>query len=145
MQSKKLNLAVEPFTLVDHLYRFGYGYNNETYRPPWLWSVFEAVRTLKNDPNYKDFEIRIGYSDEIPVPHHVSRNCDYCTDEAYRRIQRYAETYNFDVLDEFHCNCESEWKSDIQESVNFSTLDVRFERFIEAYWTAKKQILCPTA
>jgi archaeosine synthase beta-subunit len=137
-------MYIEPFTLVEHLYRFGYGDRLENYRPPRLWTVFEAVRRLKADSRYRDLEIRIGYSDEIPTPHHVSRNCDFCTDEAYRRIQQYAASYDFGPLDDFHCTCETDWKSELGKSACSPALDVRLEQFTGAYWAAKKQTIWET-
>jgi radical SAM enzyme (TIGR01210 family) len=135
-------MYVEPHTLVDSLYRKGYGYKDETYRPPWLWTVFEAVRTLKNDPRYADREIRVGYSDELPAPHHVSRNCDLCTDEAYRRIQRYAQTYDFRILDEFQCVCQLDWKATLEAPGDTLALEDRIGQFVSAYWADKRQLTC---
>ena len=132
-------MYVEQYTLVDYLFRGGYLYNNESYRPPWLWTVFEAARQLRR--LYPEREVRIGYSDELPTPYHVARNCDQCSDEAYQRIRSYAQTYDLSLFDSFDCACKRDWLSDL-DNPNALPLDARLEHFVRAYHERQSSSVC---
>jgi archaeosine synthase beta-subunit len=133
-------MYVERHTLVDYVFREGYHYNDSSYRPPWLWTVFEAARTLRRE--FPDREVRIGNSDELPRAYHLSRNCDLCSDEASVRIQQYDQTYDLNFLDRLECSCQEDWRKSLFEDPALPPLEERLRRFVEAYWVQKKQPVC---
>lgn len=136
-------MYVERHTLVDYLFREGYLYRDETYRPPWLWTVFEAAKKLRG--LYPDREVRIGCSEELPAPYHVARNCDRCSDEAHLMIRRYAETYDGSLLDGLSCDCRREWEAAVERPADPALLEDRLGRFVESYHARKRQLVCLSA
>lgn len=133
-------MYVERHTLVDYLYREGYLYTEETFRPPWLWTVFEAARVLRRE--FPDREVRIGCSQELPTPYHVARNCDLCSDEAYRRIELYDQTYDIGVLDGLECVCKREWEAVLEAPGVAGSIEDRIEGFVNAYHANNRQLIC---
>jgi radical SAM enzyme (TIGR01210 family) len=124
-------MYVERHTLVDFLFREGYLFDSSSYRPPWLWTVFEAVRILRKE--FPEREVRIGNSDELPRAYHLARNCDRCSDEASRRIQEYAQSYDLSLLDGLDCDCKRDWKMSLEDTSAPASLDERLRRFVKAY------------
>jgi radical SAM enzyme (TIGR01210 family) len=136
-------MYVERYTLIDFLFREGYLYKEETYRPPWLWTAFAAVDQLR--PFASEFpgcEIRIGNSDELPRPYHLARNCDLCSDRASLLIEGYNQTYDFGPLRNFDCSCKKDWAMDLAENATPVQLPDRIESFVCAYAAKARELPC---
>ncbi len=91
---------VQRGTLVEELY------HGRGYRPPWLWSIIEALRSGKE--NNPDTTI---ISD--PVAAGTERgpyNCPECNKRAARVIEEFSVTQQRELLERFHCDCKHLWE-----------------------------------
>jgi len=91
---------VQRGTLVEELY------HGRGYRPPWLWSIIEALRIGKE--NNPDTTIM---SD--PVAAGTERgpyNCPECNQRAARVIEEFFITQRGELLERFHCDCRYLWE-----------------------------------
>jgi archaeosine synthase beta-subunit len=88
-------------TVVEWLYHRG------RYRPPWLWSVVEAMR--------KGAELR-GSSRLVSFPTagglpRGPRNCGSCDQSVLAAIEEASLSQRFDALDPLECDCRPEWEA----------------------------------
>ena len=88
-------------TVVEWLYRRG------RYRPPWLWSVVEALRTgaaRRGTSRLVSFPTAGG----LPRGPH---NCGRCDREVLAAIETASLTQAFEPLDALDCGCRAEWEA----------------------------------
>jgi radical SAM enzyme (TIGR01210 family) len=88
-------------TVVEHLFRRG------RYRPPWLWSVVDAMR--------RGAELR-GATRLVTVPTagglpRGPHNCGECDRGVLEALQRASITQRFDELAALRCDCRSEYEA----------------------------------
>lgn len=86
-------------TVVEWLFRRG------RYRPPWLWSLVEALRAgaaRKGSARLVTFPTAGG---RPRGPH----NCGTCDREVLRALEEASLSQRFDGLDGLDCSCRSEW------------------------------------
>ena len=79
------------------------------YRPPWLWSVVEAVRRIApRGP------VQVGLSDEGLNPQRSAHNCDKCS----ARVREALATFNLDrkpePLAKLSCDCRADWVREVE-------------------------------
>lgn len=93
-------LNVQKETLVEGLWRRG------EYRPPWIWSLFEVLRTRTGAPGIRLFSSPSGAGTQRGV-----HNCPDCD----RRLLGALEKFNFEqdvgLLEGHDCHCRAEWRS----------------------------------
>jgi len=88
-------------TVVEHLYR------RRRYRPPWLWSVVEALRAgsaLRGSARLVSFPTAGG----LPRGPH---NCGRCDREVLGAIESASLTQTFEALEALDCRCRSDWEA----------------------------------
>ena len=89
---------VQSFTMVERLFYDG------GYRPPWLWSVAEVLRsTADTDVLVVSDPVGAG-SDRGP------HNCGECDETAARAIEDFDLRQDPSVFDEVSCACEATWR-----------------------------------
>ncbi|MFW5949074.1 MAG: archaeosine biosynthesis radical SAM protein RaSEA, partial [Halolamina sp.] len=100
---------VQRYTMVDELFYEG------GYRPPWLWSVAEVLRTTTDVD-------AIVVSD--PVGHGSDRgahNCGECDDRVQRAIKDFDLRQDPSVFEQVECECEFTWELVLEEEKGFNT------------------------
>ncbi|MFD1568644.1 archaeosine biosynthesis radical SAM protein RaSEA [Halolamina litorea] len=100
---------VQRYTMVDELFYEG------GYRPPWLWSVAEVLRTTTDVD-------AIVVSD--PVGHGSDRgahNCGECDDRVQRAIKDFDLRQDPSVFEQVECECEFTWELVIEEEAGYNT------------------------
>jgi archaeosine synthase beta-subunit len=88
-------------TVVEWLYHRG------RYRPPWLWSVVDALRggaAVRGDARLVSFPTAGGLA---RGPH----NCGTCDARVLAAIEEASLAQQFEPLDALACDCRSEWRS----------------------------------
>ncbi len=88
-------------TVVEWLYHRG------RYRPPWLWSVVEALRegaARRGDARLVSFPTAGG----LPRGPH---NCGACDRAVLAEIERASLEQSFDALGRVECGCRAEWET----------------------------------
>ena len=100
-------IFIMEYTLVDYLYKKG------KFRPPWLWSVVEVAKSI-----CKLGEVRINTNDLFETSYKYPRNyCrnDECTMKLRKRIFKYNQSLDINVLTDFYCDCKEAWKKEINK------------------------------
>jgi len=100
---------VQRYTMVDELFYEG------GYRPPWLWSVAEVLRTTTDVD-------AIVVSD--PVGHGSDRgahNCGECDDRVQRAIKDFDLRQDPSVFEQVECECEFTWELVLEEETSYNT------------------------
>lgn len=90
-------------TVVEWLYR------RRQYRPPWLWSVVDALQrgaTLRGSSRLVSFPTAGG----LPRGPH---NCGSCDTRVLRAIQEASLTQEFGPLAALECSCRAEWQGSL--------------------------------
>ncbi len=86
-------------------------YEQGEFRPPWLWSIIEAVRrTAHFGP------VRIGSFKDNPLPIAIPRNCPKCSQRVEKTLQEYNFTRNIAVFDNLCCDCQKQWSREIKKA-----------------------------
>ncbi len=99
---------VQRYTMVDELFYEG------GYRPPWLWSVAEVLRTTTDTD-------AIVVSD--PVGHGSDRgahNCGECDDRVQRAIKDFDLRQEPAVFEQVDCECERTWDLVLAEEASYN-------------------------
>ena len=99
---------VQRYTMVDELFYEG------GYRPPWLWSVAEVLRSTTDVD-------AIVVSD--PVGHGSDRgphNCGECDDRVQRAIKDFDLRQDPSVFEQVECECEFTWELVLEEEQSFN-------------------------
>lgn len=78
------------------------------YRPPWLWSVVEAVcRIAPLGP------VQVGLSDEGMNPQQAAHNCVRCTRRVRDALAVFNRTQDLSGLRDLSCDCREQWPKEI--------------------------------
>lgn len=91
--------TVQDFTLVKYCYDRG------LYRPPWLWSILEAVKRTGTKG-----QVVIGLFEFYPSPGIVPYNCEECSDRVMEVIRHYNRTLDVSIFDGLTCRCREKWQ-----------------------------------
>jgi radical SAM enzyme (TIGR01210 family) len=100
---------VQRYTMVDELFYEG------GYRPPWLWSVAEVLRSTTDVD-------AIVVSD--PVGHGSDRgahNCGECDDRVQRAIKDFDLRQDPSVFEQVECECEFTWELVLEAETGYNT------------------------
>ncbi len=96
-----INLCnVQKGTLVERLWE------NKEYRPPWLWSIVEAIKAIKSEhPDILVMSDPVGAGSERG-PH----NCKECSKTVANAIRTFSQTQDLRVLENLSCDCKLTWE-----------------------------------
>ena len=84
-------------------------YREGEFRPPWLWSVIEAVKQT-----HELMPIRLGRFEDSPEPLAIPTNCWRCSDEIHSRLDCFRETLDIGILNNLpDCSCRTKWQKEI--------------------------------
>jgi hypothetical protein len=75
------------------------------YRPPWLWSVVEAVQRIAAEG-----PLQVGLSDEGMGPKRRAHNCGKCDDHVIAALATFNRTASTSALTHLTCPCRDEWQ-----------------------------------
>lgn len=89
---------VQSRTLVERLWRRG------LYRPPWLWSVAEALRRVREATTTPVRSNPVGAGQE-----RGAHNCGRCDAAVARAIEEFSLTLDASLLPGAECACREEW------------------------------------
>ena len=101
-------VCIQKNTLVEYLWK------NKEYRPPWLWSITEILKTLgKNKKN----NIRVKCDVVAGGRERGAHNCGKCDYFVLDKIRSFSLHQNIEELKDVYCECKEEWKEylDLQE------------------------------
>ena len=93
-------LSIYKDTLVERLHAEG------LYKPVGLWSVVEVLKRTN-----KLGRIRIGASEDIPMPESTPHNCEKCTPLFYEAFREYNNGGDINKLLALTCDCKKEWEA----------------------------------
>ena len=88
-------MNIQNFTLVEHYYRKG------EYRPPYLWSVLEVLKT--------ESTARLISSPSGGGTKRGAHNCGRCDSAVLKQIEEFSLTQDPSLLN-YECECREEWK-----------------------------------
>lgn len=99
-------IALEPCFVAPQtpLYR---AFMEGRYRPPWLWSVIEAL-----SPIAPLGPVLVGLSDEGLNPQQAPRNCEKCTQRVREALAAFNCTQDLSALRQLSCECRRLWLLD---------------------------------
>lgn len=102
-------LSLQPLTI--HKYSLAHAlYSVKEYELPWLWSVIEVAKHIKN---IEDF--RIGGLGFYPRPinaaynRHKGYHGDDCNPVLWKLIKEYGKTRDKSIFDGLECACKKQW------------------------------------
>lgn len=101
-------VCIQKNTVVEYLWK------NKEYRPPWLWSITEILKTLgKNKKN----NIRVKCDIVAGGRERGAHNCGKCDHLVLNKIRNFSLHQNIEELKDVYCECKEEWKEylDLQE------------------------------
>jgi radical SAM enzyme (TIGR01210 family) len=81
------------------------------YTTPWLWSIVEIVKRVKNPG-----KLIVGLFKFFPSPSAVPNNCELCNDKVMTAIIKYNKSLDRSVFDGLDCECKSEWEKTLEEA-----------------------------
>lgn len=113
--------GVQENTLIEFLYK------NKEYRSPWLWSVIEVIKKVRN----KEY-VRIGTSEENVVHLNDPHNCSKCNTKTLRAFEKYNIRHNISVFDKLDCKCRKEWQKELKIK-NITPLNQRIDEFLKKH------------
>ncbi len=97
---------VQRGTLVEELFKRG------EYRPPWLWSVVEVVRRVK-----ERVEIPVVCSPSGAGTRRGAHNCGKCDPSVINALRRFSSTQELSHLEGLDCSCRRRWETELELEV----------------------------
>lgn len=79
------------------------------YRPPWLWSIIEVIKTAHNLG-----DIQIGSFWDLPKPIAKPQNCKRCSVKVERFINDYRINHELAVFNGLYCSCMEKWQEQLE-------------------------------
>ena len=95
---------IAPETAIEKAYLDG------RYRPPWLWSIIEALKRASHLGRFQ-----VGLSDEGQDTAMAAHNCDNCSGRVRAALARFNVDQNIRPLELLRCPCQREWELLISE------------------------------
>ena len=74
-------------------------YLSKRFRPPYLWTIVEIIKKSI----YYSWPLSVGEFNDKPSPLAIPKNCDQCSCDIYRIIDKYRETAILDKIS--RCSC----------------------------------------
>jgi radical SAM enzyme (TIGR01210 family) len=91
---------VQKFTHLERLWKKG------DYRPPWIWSLIEVMRTCAGTVNARMMSSPSGGGTQRGV-----HNCGMCDKDALSAVERFSFSQNIKDLDVNPCQCRRTWSA----------------------------------
>lgn len=110
---------VQAGTVVEDLWRRG------DYRPPWLWSLVEVLKTATDDGP------RVFSSPTGGGTPRGAHNCGRCDRNLLEAVQRFSFSQDRREFDGFGCRCAEEWRA-LTEFQDVMSTSVDVERHLRA-------------
>lgn len=106
---------VQNGTLVERLWR------NWSYRPPWLWSVLEVLRTTK------DVGVKVVCDPTGGGKERGAHNCGRCDGVILDSVRNFSQSQDYSKLGSPECACKELWASvmDLEGFVTGGTADLQ--------------------
>jgi len=106
-------MNIQKRTIVDRIHRA------REYRPPWLWSLVEMIRSVHEDVRPVSAKNATGGCRIIVHPTAAgmirgSHNCGECDREVAAAIERYSVSADIREFDGIECACQQVWKNEIE-------------------------------
>ena len=95
-------VCIQRDTLVEFLWR------RREYRPPWLWSV---VEDLKSGMEYIDNKTRLMSSPTAGGKKRGAHNCGKCDAAFLKAIEDFSFSQDADIFDDLGCECRQVWEA----------------------------------
>ncbi len=92
---------VQKNTLVESLWK------SQQYRPPWLWSVVEV---LKSAADISKGHVKVVCDPVAAGKRRGTHNCGICDKSVVSAIRQFSLTQNPQVFEGLSCGCKSQWK-----------------------------------
>lgn len=104
-------ITVQDYTLTKYLYERG------LFRPPWLWSIIEILRGIRNKVNAPMVgPERVGGFVFFPLPRVVAHNCPRCDKKVTNAIKKFEAVQDIRVFDGLECSCKKQWEKEIERA-----------------------------
>lgn len=113
-------LNVQKGTVVEELWRRG------DYRSPWIWSLVEVLRSMKERNGTRIFSSPSGGG----TPRGV-HNCGKCDRKVLEAIQRFTFSQDQSEFDQVQCECMVEWKA-LMEVQDVMSTSVDTDRYLDS-------------
>jgi archaeosine synthase beta-subunit len=123
-------VSIEPNSVQAHTFTWQL-YRRRLYRPPWLWSIIEIIRSLP-----PGLEIRVGGIVVYPRAEAVAYNCERCSDEIWQRIRNFNISQDRTIFDDLDCECKIQWGHDLK--VSYPSWQERLESILQAYLSGEE-------
>jgi len=91
-------LNVQRNTLAERLWKRG------EYRPPWIWSLVEVLRSCAGKTRSRLMSSPSGGGTQRGV-----HNCGVCDTDLLKAVERFSFSQNIKDLDGVHCECRNRW------------------------------------
>ena len=92
---------IQKFTLVEYLFERG------EFRPPWLWSVIEALK--RGHKLLQNTGIRLLSSPTAAGTTRGAHNCKNCDGTVLQAINEFSMNNDSDILNNLYCDCYNDW------------------------------------
>jgi radical SAM enzyme (TIGR01210 family) len=92
---------VQKNTLVESLWK------KQQYRPPWLWSVVEALRSAAD---IAKGQVNVVCDPVAAGKQRGTHNCGICDKSVVSAIRQFSLTQNPQVFEDLSCGCKNQWK-----------------------------------
>ena len=109
---------VQKNTVVEYLWR------RNQYRPPWLWSIVDILKTCKKNNDLVLIKCDIAGGGKERGAH----NCKNCNKEFLKKIGDFSLNQDEKIFDNLNCDCKDRWLDQIDmENITFGSM-VDFSR-----------------
>lgn len=91
-------------------------YNNGEFRPPWLWSILEIIKSAEK----KGWPLSVGGFDDTPSPIATPHNCPDCDFEVNGLINHHRLNGKLpETLSNVSCGCHATWQQTMKDFTPF--------------------------
>ena len=99
-------MNIQKNTLVEYLWKRG------EYRPPWLWSIVEALKRTYGATEIVSYPTGAGTT-------RGAHNCGKCDEKVIKAIYQYSWSQDISYLDGLKCPCKEKWERIVKYGAYF--------------------------
>jgi len=104
---------VQKNTVVEYLWK------RNQFRPSWLWSVIDILKSCKNKKKSLLIKCDVAGGGKERGAH----NCRKCDGDFLKKISDFSLSQDFDILDDLDCDCKEKWLDQIDiEDLTFGSI-----------------------
>ena len=89
-------------------------YQAGMYRPPWLWSIREALNRIKDETANIDIINVYGFKSGVEIVR-TAHNCGKCDEEFLFALDHFNYTADLSRLNDISCPCEYDWRTALEQ------------------------------